>query len=212
MNTENSYFPDFRPAKTILSSYFTSRVQSPCDIILSSEEIITNTGRSLPHSEYDEIAQGVWMHISAYMAPDVKITPPSIICKGARLSHGSIILSSVIGQFSNIGENSVICNSIIFDLVRILQCVSISSSVIGYNSIIGAGAVLCDTNQNHETIRIHYPGGIFYAYTNKMGAFVGACSRIGENSVISPGSVISSHGTVHPLTYVSGYVPPKRSC
>ncbi len=207
MDTKTALFPDFRPGKTLLSEYFLQSTADPCRIICDLNKIITDTGSALPYDEYDEISEGVWMHISAYMASDVKISSPSIICKGAKLRHGSVIVSSVIGQFAEVGENSVIKRSIIFDLSEISTCVSVMRSVVGYSSRIGAGAVLTDTNQNHETVRVSLPYTQYYAETNEMGSFLGACSRVGENAVLSPGTVVESGGKVYPLTYVNGYVP-----
>ena len=84
----------------------------PWDAIPSLRNHIPEYGIALPYDQYDEIAENVWMHISAYLSPTARIEGPAIIGGGAEIRHFSYIKNAVIGAFATVGEFSTVKNSI----------------------------------------------------------------------------------------------------
>ena len=63
----------------------------PWDAIPSLRNHIPEYGIALPYDQYDEIAENVWMHVSAYLSPTARIEGPAIIGGGAEIRHFSYI-------------------------------------------------------------------------------------------------------------------------
>ena len=193
--------------RTLMRDIFISK-HSPWDAIPSLHEQTRKLGITLPYDEYDEIAEDVWVHVSAYLSPSAKIQSPAIICGGAKLCHGSIVSGSVIGAFSTVGELSVVKNSITFDRSRLCGQNSLLSSVIGYETVIGNGSIVAEERLDGLNVTVDMPEGLYVTGKGRLGAVICDGVKIGSLCVINPGSVIDTASVIYPMTSVSGYVQP----
>lgn len=200
-----------RPAldlnRCIAKDIFESRLR-PWDAIPSIKTFIIEHGHELPYDEYDEIAENVWIHITAYLAPSAKIEGPAIICGGARIGHFSTLQSSIIGSFTSIGELTTIKSSILFDKSKLYGHNHLCSSILGYESAVGIGSMIPDTRLDNMNVTVDMPDGIYISGRQHLGAVICDGVKIGASCIINPGSVIDVGSQIYPSTSVSGYVYP----
>lgn len=194
-------------SRSVLKSVFAS-FDAPWHTIISLSQSIKQVGDSLPHDQYDEILPQVWVHTSAYLSPNAKISSPAIICGGAVISHFTHIESSVIGSFSFVGEFSSVKNSILFDKTRLCGHNSVNSTIIGYKSMLSHGAITVDQCTNNLNVSIDLPSGVYLLPTAKFGAIICDEVMIGSSAVLKSGSAIGTCAKIPPLCTVSGYVYP----
>ena len=180
----------------------------PWDVIPSLRNHIPEYGIALPYDQYDEIAENVWMHISAYLSPTARIEGPAIIGGGAEIRHFSYIKNAVIGAFATVGEFSSVKNSILFDRSALCGHNEVLSSVVGYECMIGAGAILADTHPDKSCITFEMPEGIYLTGKAHLGSVICDGTRIGAGCVIAPGTVIDYGSAVFRPDSVSGYLSP----
>jgi len=194
-------------SRTVMAEHFVSKTR-PWDIINRLSAHIKERGIELPFDSYDEIAENIWVHQSVYLSPTAKLTAPVIICGGAKICHYSHIECSVIGSFSQIGELSVVKSSITFDKSRLCGHNSLSSSILGYESIIGVGAMIPDGRIDELNVAFDMPDGTYLTGRSRLGSVLCDGVSVGACSVVNPGTVIDVGSKIHPLSSVSGYIPP----
>lgn len=194
-------------SRTVAREIF-HRHPKPWDAVYHIRDHIRRNGDLLPYSEYDEIAEDIWVHVSAYVSPTARIDAPAIICGGARLCHHSHVEGSVIGSFATVGEMSIVKNSILFDRSSLCAHGSISSSIIGYEALLGFGSSAVDLRLDGMTVTFEMPEGLYVTGRDRLGCVICDGVKVGAGCVINPGTVIDTGTVVHPLTTVSGYVYP----
>lgn len=204
--------PDrIRPAldltRTVAKDIFMYRTR-PWDAIPCIAKFIRERGYALPYEEYDEVAEEVWVHVSAYLSPSAKLEAPAIICGGAKICHFSSVSSSVIGSFAYVGEHSSVKNSILFDRSKLLGHNSFSSSILGYESVVGQGSSVIDERLDSMNVSFDMPEGIYVTGKTHIGAVICDDVRVGAACVVNPGCVVDVGTKIYPLTSVSGYLYP----
>ena len=204
---EDETRPALDLSRTVAREIFNYRSR-PWDAIPHVREHIRRNGDLLSYAEYDEIAEDVWVHVSAYISPTAKIDAPAIVCGGARLCHHSHVEGSVIGAFATVGEMSIVKNSIMFDRSTLLSHGYLSSSIIGYEALLGNSVTVTDARLDGMNVIVDMPEGIYATGRDRLGSVICDGVRIGAGCVINPGAVIDTGSTVYPLTSVSGYVYP----
>ncbi len=193
--------------RTVAREIFTFRTR-PWDAIPYLNPYIKEHGHEMPYEEYDEVSEGIWVHLSAYLAPTAKIEAPTIICGGAKICHGAFISGSIIGSFATVGELSSVKNSVLFDRSRLCGHNSVSSSILGYESVLGVNTVIPDSRLDSMNVTVDMPEGTYVFGKDRLGAVVCDGVKIGATCVINPGTVIDVGCTMYPLSSVSGYVYP----
>ena len=197
--------PTLDLTRTIAKDIFKSKAM-PWDAVQSISRFVNRNGMKLSYDEYDEIAENVWVHISAYLSPSAKVEAPTIICGGARICHHAHVSGSVIGAFAVVGEHSTVKNSVMFDRSKLTGHNSLISSILGYESIIGNGSVVADTRLDGMNVTVNTPEGLYITGRGHLGAVICDGVKVGAGCVINPGAVIDGGSIVYPLTSVSGYV------
>lgn len=168
----------------------------PEDVLRSLIPFIYKKGPSLPFSEYDEVAENIWVHKSAYLSSNVKIDAPSIICAGAKICHGAHIKASIIGNFAHIGDNSQVIGSIVFDRAKLNFAGIVCGSIIGHGARLGSGVSVCEDTYLSPSANA------------KSGAVICDFASVGSNSVISSGVLVDEYATISPLSTVCRDVKP----
>lgn len=199
--------PTLDLTRTIAKDVFKAKTM-PWDAIHSISGFVNRNGARLSYDEYDEIAENVWVHVSAYLSPSARIEAPTIICGGARICHHSYVQGSVIGAFAVVGEHSTVKNSLMFDRSHLTGSNALVASILGYESVLGNGSVIADTRLDGLNVTVNMPEGLYITGRGHMGAVICDGVRIGAGCVINPGAVIDGGTVVYPLTSVSGYVYP----
>ena len=175
--------------KTIAQPLFIE-YSEPEEIIANLIPFIYKKGPSLPFSEFDEVAENIWVHKTASLSSNVKIDAPAIICSGAKLCHGAHVRASVIGSFVNVGDNCHVVGSVVFDRAKL----NFSDMVCG--SIIGHGARIASCVSVSEE-------SYFNPSSNgRIGSVIGDFAHVGACSVVGSGIIIDEYATVPPLSTV----------
>ncbi len=199
--------PTLNTSRTVTGELF-SCPSRPWEAIISLNNYIYTHGPELSYEKYDEIAENVWVHISAYLSPAAKIEAPCIICSGAQISHGACVSGSVVGSSARVGENSVVRNSILFDRAALCANNFVGSSIVGYDAYIDAGAVLPQSRTDGAGVLFDMPNGVYISGRAKLGAVICDGARVGALAVITPGSIVDEGAVIAPSSTVTGYVPP----
>ena len=129
-----------------------------------------------------------------------------IIGKNCVIGPNSFFRGNVIiGDNTKVGNACEIKNSIILNNSSISHLSYIGDSVIGSNVNIGAGTVCSNFRLDEKEIFIKLKNKVYKTGLKKFGSIIGDNSKIGANTVLNPGTVLSKNCIVWPLVAVSGY-------
>lgn len=180
----------------------------PWDIIPNLRQYIVERGIDLPYDKYDEIAENVWIHVSAYLSPTAKIEAPAIICGGARICHHAHVSNSIIGAFATVGDHSSVTSSILFDKSKLCGQNTFLSSILGYESVMGYGSIADNRSEDGFNVTINMPEGTYITGKQRIGSVICDGTRISSLCYLSAGTVLDYCCQVKPLSKCAGYYPP----
>lgn len=133
------------------------------------------------------------------------IKGPAIIGNNCFIAHGAYIREgTIIGDNVKIGHSVEVKNSLILSNTSIAHLNYIGDSIIGSHVNIGGGAIIANFRLDGQTVKIKYNREQIDTNLKKIGAIVGDGSKIGVNSVINPGTILSKNTKVYPLVNVFG--------
>ena len=179
----------------------------PWEALSDIKSFITELGKTLDKSLYDEVGENIWIAKSATVAPTASITGPCIIGEGTEVRQCAFIRGSVlVGKNCVVGNSTEVKNSIIFDCVQIPHFNYVGDSVLGYKSHLGAGAVTSNVKSDKTLVTVSANGTKIETGLKKFGAMVGDFTEVGCYSVLCPGTVIGKNCTIYPTSMVRGYV------
>lgn len=202
MNTiSDLYNLDYTLAKQYLAQF-----QYPWEALSGIKNMVLELGQHLPE-DYQEIAEHVWVHSSATVAPTAFLGGPCVIGPNTEVRHGAYIRgSALVGENCVVGNSVELKNVILFDRVQVPHYNYVGDSILGYKAHMGAGAVTSNVKSDKTLVVIHgdkdLPTGL-----KKVGAMLGDCVEVGCNSVLNPGTVVGRNSRIYPLSSVRGTVP-----
>lgn len=182
----------------------------PWEALSELKEWIASYGKTLPKEEYDEVAENVWVHKTASVAPTAFLGAPCIIGARSEVRHCAFIRgSAVVGEDCVVGNSVELKNVILFDHVQTPHYNYVGDSILGYYAHMGAGSITSNVKSDKTTVTMKNLSHETVCHTNlkKCGAFLGDHVEIGCNSVLNPGTVIGRETRVYPLSCVRGIVP-----
>ena len=179
----------------------------PWEALKGISNLIETLGAQLPEEEYRQVADKVWVHNTAKIAPTAYLGAPCIIGAGTEVRHGAFIRgSALVGDGCVVGNSVELKNVILFDSVQVPHYNYVGDSILGYKSHMGAGSITSNVKSDKSLVVIHtqppIPTGI-----KKVGAMLGDFVEVGCNSVLNPGTVIGRNSNVYPLSCVRGVIP-----
>lgn len=155
--------------------------------------------------------EDVKSEIEGVVEKGARIKGNLILEQGALIKDGAYLegnfyvgRNSVIGPncylkgFGSIGENVVIGNgveitrSVIGDNCNIRHLSYVGDSILGEGVNIGGGSVIANLRHDGENITVNINGQRIDSGRKKLGAIIGANSKIGINNSIYPGVKIAS--------------------
>ena len=178
----------------------------PWEALKGIKELILTLGPRLGE-EYEEVAETVWVHKQAKIAPTAFLGAPCIIGPGTEVRHCAFIRgSALVGENCVVGNSVELKNVILFDGVQTPHYNYVGDSILGYKAHMGAGSVTSNVKSDKTLVVVHgeenIPTGL-----KKMGAMLGDFVEVGCNSVLNPGTVVGRNSNVYPLSCVRGVVP-----
>ena len=179
----------------------------PWEALKGIKDMIVSLGEKLDEQEYLQVAEQVWVHKTAVVAPTAYLGAPCIIGAGTEVRHCAFIRgAALVGENCVVGNSVELKNVILFDNVQVPHYNYVGDSILGYKAHMGAGSVTSNVKSDKSLVVIHgyedIPTG-----QKKVGAMLADFVEIGCNSVLNPGTVIGRNSNVYPLSCVRGVVP-----
>lgn len=199
----NLYNIDKTIAKELLKN-----VTYPWEALPKIEEFITELGKKLDKSKYDEIGENIWVAKSAKVASTAYITGPTIVGENAEIRHCAFIRGkAIIGDNAVVGNSTELKNVILFNNVQVPHYNYVGDSILGYKSHMGAGSITSNVKSDKKLVVVKNKNKKIETGLKKFGAMVGDEVEIGCGSILNPGTVIGKNTNIYPLSSVRGVIP-----
>ena len=192
---------------TLAASLF-EETEYPWEVLPRIKDFVLALGPRLDGSEYERVADQVWIHRSCKVYDTAVILGPTIIGAETEVRPSAFIRGSVlVGRNCVVGNSTELKNCILFDRVQVPHYNYVGDSVFGYRAHTGAGAICSNVKSDKTSVAVHGPGGELPTGLRKFGAILGDHVEVGCNSVLCPGTVIGQNSNVYPLSRVRGVIP-----
>lgn len=144
--------------------------------------------------------------------PGAVIEGPVYIGKNVSIMPGAYVRPGTItGDKCVIGFNSEVKNSIIQDGAKIASLAFVGDSILGKSARIGSGVITANRRFDQQNIKLKQNDGEkLDTGTDFFGCIMGDYSRIGANSVTSPGTLIGPYTWIFPATSIHGFIPKEK--
>ena len=186
---------------------YLSRFEYPWEALGGISQMIAELSKTLG-GDYEERAEGVFVHRTAKVAPTAYLGAPCIIGAGSEIRHCAFIRgSALVGENCVVGNSVELKNAILFDGVQVPHFNYVGDSILGYRSHMGAGSITSNIKSDRTPVGIRYHDARILTGLKKMGAILGDFVEIGCNSVLNPGTVIGRNTSVYPLSSLRGAYP-----
>ena len=192
-----------------LAADYLSDFSYPWEALKGIKDMVLTLGAGLGE-DYRQIAEAVWVHKTAQIAPTAYLGAPCIIGAGTEVRHGAFIRgSALVGENCVVGNSVELKNVILFDNVQVPHYNYVGDSILGYKAHMGAGSITSNVKSDKSLVVIH---GEVPCETGlkKVGAMLGDFVEVGCNSVLNPGTVIGRNSNVYPLSCVRGVIQPEH--
>lgn len=192
---------------TLAASLF-EETEYPWEVLPRIKDFVLALGPRLDGSEYERVADQVWIHRSCKVYDTAVILGPTIIGAETEVRPSAFIRSSVlVGRNCVVGNSTELKNCILFDRVQVPHYNYVGDSIFGYRAHTGAGAICSNVKSDKTSVAVHGPEGELPTGLRKFGAILGDHVEVGCNSVLCPGTVIGQNSNVYPLSRVRGVIP-----
>lgn len=192
--------------QTIAGKLFEA-AEYPWQVLPLIGDFIKKLGASLDKSEYDEVAENVWIAKNAKVAPTAYINGPCIIGKDAEIRHCAFIRgNAIVGEGAVVGNSTELKNVVLFNKVQVPHYNYVGDSVLGYRAHMGAGSITSNVKSDKALVKVRCDGEVIETGLKKFGAMIGDNVEVGCGSVLNPGTVVGRESNIYPLSSVRGYV------
>ncbi len=193
-------------SQTIAGELFEG-AEYPWQVLPLIGDFIKKLGASLDKSEYDEVAENVWIAKSAKVAPTAYINGPCIIGRDAEIRHCAFIRgNAIVGEGAVVGNSTELKNVVLFNKVQVPHYNYVGDSILGYKSHMGAGSITSNVKSDKALVKVRCDGEVIETGLKKFGAMLGDNVEVGCGSVLNPGTIVGRGSNIYPLSSVRGYV------
>ena len=180
----------------------------PWEALKGIKDLIISLGQTLSKEEYEQVAENVWVHKTAKVAPTAYLGSPCIIGAETEVRHCAFIRgSALVGNNCVVGNSVELKNVILFDNVQTPHYNYVGDSILGYKSHMGAGSITSNVKSDKTLVSVKSKDEKIDTNLKKMGAMLGDYVEVGCNSVLNPGTVIGRNSNIYPLSCVRGVIP-----
>ena len=144
--------------------------------------------------------------------PGATIEGPVYIGKNVKIMPGAYVRPGTIaGDNCVIGFNSEVKNSILQNGSKIASLAFVGDSILGKSARIGSGVITANRRFDQQNIKLKQENGEKSdTGSDFFGCIMGDYSRIGANSVTSPGTLIGPYTWIYPATSIHGFIPAEK--
>ena len=186
---------------------YLSAFRYPWEALDGIKQMILDLGEKLPADEYEQRAEGVWVHKAAKVFPSAYLGAPCIIGPETEVRHCAFIRgSALVGANCVVGNSVELKNVILFDNVQVPHYNYVGDSILGYKSHMGAGSITSNVKSVKSLVTIRNGEERIETGRKKIGAILGDYVEVGCNSVLNPGTIIGRNSNVYPVSCVRGVV------
>ena len=190
-----------------LAGEYLSQFSYPWEALAGIGDLIRNLQKNLG-ADYCELSDGVYVHVTAKVAPTAYLGAPCIIGARTEVRHCAFVRgSALVGEDCVIGNSVELKNVILFDGVQVPHYNYVGDSILGYKSHMGAGSLTSNVKSDKTLVVVKEGTEEFPTGLKKMGAMLGDFVEVGCNSVLNPGTVIGRRTNVYPLSSLRGTYP-----
>jgi len=192
-----------------LAKDYLSQFTWPWEALKGIKDMILELQKTLDPAEYDQVAEGVYVHKTAKVFDSAYLGSPCIIGPNTEVRHCAFIRgSALVGADCVVGNSVELKNVILFDHVQVPHYNYVGDSILGYYSHMGAGSITSNVKSDKTLVVVHAQDENYETGLKKFGAMLGNHVEVGCNSVLNPGTVIGPWTNVYPVSCVRGAVPP----
>lgn len=198
----------FDLAQTLAAPWL-EQIQYPWEILPKIKAMILELGSKLPKTEYEQIAEHIWIAKDALIAPSASLNGPLIIGHETEVRHCAFIRgNALIGEGCVVGNSTELKNVILMNQVQVPHYNYVGDSVLGFKAHMGAGSITSNVKSDKSLVTVRIGEEKMETGLKKFGAILGDKVEIGCNSVLNPGTIVGRSSHVYPLSMVRGIVPP----
>ncbi|MBQ6453873.1 MAG: hypothetical protein IJJ14_05915 [Coriobacteriales bacterium] len=96
------------------------RFEYPWEALAHIKEFILELGPTLPHDEFDQVKEGVWIAKDAKVFESAYLGAPLIVDHGAEVRHCAFVRgSAIVGKGAVVGNSVELKNCILFDKAQV---------------------------------------------------------------------------------------------
>lgn len=190
------------------AAHVLSAVQYPWQALAKIQAMILEIGPQLPKSDYEQVAETIWIARSAQVAANASLNGPLIIGQETEVRHCAFIRgSALVGDGCVVGNSTELKNVILMNQVQVPHYNYVGDSILGFKSHMGAGSITSNVKSDKSLVTVRFDDQKLETGLKKFGAILGDQVEIGCNSVLNPGSIVGRNSQVYPLSMVRGVVP-----
>ena len=193
-----NYCPDLINVMPMLASY-----SSPWEAVNDIENIIIDTIEQLDSTYV--VTAGVAIHNTASVADTAVIHAPAIIGPGASVGQHTLLRGGVyVGGNAHIGQGAEVKHSLIGSSSALAHFNYVGDSILGSRINLEAGSIIANhyNEQIGKTIEVIWQDEIMDTGVVKFGALIGDDSKMGANSVTTPGTILATRSIVKRLELI----------
>ena len=144
--------------------------------------------------------------------PGVTIEGPVYIGENVSIMPGAYVRpGTIVGDNCVVGFNSEVKNSILQNGAKIASLAFVGDSILGKSARIGSGVITANRRFDQQNIKLKQDNGEkIDTGSDFFGLIIGDYSRIGANSVTSPGTLIGPYTWIYPATSIHGFIPAEK--
>lgn len=151
------------------------------------------------------LEEGVWVMEYA------KLVGPLYIGNNTIIGNHSLVRSSMIGENSVVGFSSDVTRSYVGKNCW-FHSNYVGDSVVGNDVGMGAGAILANLRLDEGNIPSLIKGEKINSHRNKLGAVLGESARIGVGAQLMPGVKVGKNSVIGPGVVLSSDVLDNKRC
>ncbi|QRF63308.1 LpxA family transferase (plasmid) [Variovorax paradoxus] len=169
----------------------------PWELTTRSETVVSELIMETANDDFDVI-DNVLIHRTAIVERNAVLKGPLVIGPRSFIASGAYLRGGCwLDEDCVIGPGCEVKSSFIFASSKLAHFNFVGDSILGERVNVEAGALICNyRNERPQAgIRVRIGANLVTVDANKFGALVGDYSRLGANSVVAPGALLS-HGTL----------------
>ena len=161
--------------------------------------------------EFCSISGNYFIDEGTKIHSNVTIQGPVIIGKNVEIQSGALIRpGTIIGDNASVGHGSEVKHCILQNKSKVASLAFVGDSILGKSTRIGSGVILANRRFDQKTVTLKINGERISTETDFFGAIIGDSSRLGANSVTTPGTFIGPYTWVLPTVQCRGFIPAQK--